>query len=223
MRLLLVEDDLSIAKELQARWQGEDWIVRHADTLAAADQALGDDSFDVVVLDLGLPDGDGLEWLRVRRKQAVPLQVLVSSARGNVSDRVLGLQVADDYVTKPYDPEELEARIERLMSRAQNSREQLFSVGKLTLSKEESSAFVEGRRLELPPREYEVLELLARRSPSFVVKADLVRLLAQSNPDATDSSVELYVSRLRKQLGGSGIQILTIRGVGYQLRAAGAA
>lgn len=218
MKMLLIEDDRAIARELLLRWQEAAWIVRHAADLSAASTAMQQDTFDVAVLDLGLPDGDGLEWLKELRERNVPLQAIILSARGHVSERVRGLKVADDYVTKPFAPEELDARIERLVRRAHNAKASTIGIGPLSLVLDEQLAFLDGVRLELPTREYEVLQMLARRSPGIVLKSDILQALALAKPDISDSAVELYISRLRKQLKVSSIVITTVVGVGYQLR-----
>jgi two-component system OmpR family response regulator len=221
MRLLLVEDDPAIAHELLKRWQGRRWIVRHASDLSLASSAIRENAYDVVVLDLGLPDGDGLSWLKHTREQLFPFQVVIATARAGLLDRVQGLQLADDYLTKPFAAEELDARIERLVRRANGAMEQVISIGSLTLSIDERSAFICGNRLVLPPREFDVLELLARRSPDVALKRALVELLARAKPDINEAAVELYVSRLRRRLRTLGLKIEAVRGIGYQLLDAG--
>jgi DNA-binding response OmpR family regulator len=220
MRLLLIEDDLLISRELLLRWQARPWIVRHVARFADADAALRDDAYDVVVLDLGLPDGDGLAWLARVRRRPLPLQVLILTARDSIADRVRGLEIGDDYLVKPFAEEELEARIQLLQRRARNAAERVTRMGRLTVSADQRSAFVDGKRLDVAPREFEVLELLAGRAPRFVPKRDMVDALAQSNLEVNDSVAELYVSRLRKKLEDSGVEIMTVRGIGYQLRPA---
>jgi DNA-binding response OmpR family regulator len=218
MRLLLIEDDLHIARELLLRWRGSDRLALHAPTLARADEALSQESFDIVLLDLGLPDGDGMAWLASHRARDPHGAVLVMTARDRVADRVLGLRTgADDYLVKPFAPEELDARIDVLVRRAQSARAPLVRFGRLGLAADEGAAFVDGARLNLSPREFEVLFILARAAPRLVAKRALVEALSQRNLEINDAAAELYVSRLRRRLEHSGVEIRTLRGLGYQL------
>jgi DNA-binding response OmpR family regulator len=218
MRLLLIEDDIHIARELLLRWRDGDRLAQHAPTLAQADQALAQATFDIVLLDLGLPDGDGMEWLASWRVRDPHGAVLVMTARDRVADRVKGLRLgADDYVVKPFDPEELDARIDVLVRRANVARTQAIRFGRLDLVQETSEVLLDGRRLDMSPREYELLFILMRAAPRLVAKRALVDALSERNLDLNDAAVELYVSRLRKKLEGTGTGIRTLRGVGYQL------
>ena len=218
MRLLLIEDDPVIAHELSLRWRARDWAVLHCASLAQADVALGDGGYDLVVLDRGLPDGDGLDWLlRVRERDRLT-PVLVLTARDRVADRVQGLQAgADDYLVKPFAAEELDARVEVLTRRAAAARGELLQYGKLHWFGREGRVLVDGRQLELSPREFEVLGLLVRRAPHVVPKRVLIDALAERNLEVGDSAAEVYVSRLRRRLAGSGTGIQTVRGFGYRL------
>ena len=221
MRLLLIEDDAVIARELQMRWAAHGWAVHPCGTLAEADAALdgdGSQRFELIVLDLGLPDGDGLAWLvRLRQRDRVT-PTLVLTARDRVADRVQGLQSgADDYLVKPFAVEELDARVEVLARRAKAVRGDLIHFGRLSWLGSEGRAFVDERALDLPPREFEVLGVLVRRAPRLVLKRALVDALAERNIDVGDSAAEVYVSRLRRRLEGSGASIRTMRGFGYLL------
>ena len=218
MRLLLIEDDIHIARELLLRWRDGDRLAHHAPTLAQADEALAQATFDIVLLDLGLPDGDGMEWLASWRVRDPHGAVLVMTARDRVADRVKGLRLgADDYVVKPFDPDELDARIDVLVRRANVARTQAIRFGRLDLVQETFEVLLDGRRLDMSPREYELLFILMRAAPRLVAKRALVDALSERNLDLNDAAVELYVSRLRKKLEGTGTGIRTLRGVGYQL------
>ena len=218
MRLLLIEDDTHIARELLLRWRDGDRLAHHVPTLAQADEALAQATFDIVLLDLGLPDGDGMEWLASWRARDPHGAVLVMTARDRVADRVKGLRLgADDYVVKPFDPDELDARIDVLVRRANVARTQAIRFGRLDLVQETSEVLLDGRRLDMSPREYELLFILMRAAPRLVAKRALVDALSERNLDLNDAAVELYVSRLRKKLEGTGTGIRTLRGVGYQL------
>ena len=222
MRLMLIEDDAVIARELLLRWRLRGWTVEPCSTLAAADHALANGAtghlFDVIVLDLGLPDGDGMDWLvRLhRRNQALP--VIVLTARDRIADRILGLKSgADDYLVKPFDPDELDARVEALQRRGQITRGELLHYGRIRWLGDEGRAYVDETALELMPREFEVLGLLIGRAPRLLPKRALVDALAERNLEVGDSAAEVYVSRLRRKLMGSGATIRTLRGFGYAL------
>ena len=218
MRLLLIEDDSVIAHELSLRWRAREWAVLHCTSLADADAALHDGAYDLVVRDRGLPDGDGLDWLQRLRARDRLTPVLVLTARDRVAERVEGLQAgADDYLVKPFAAEELDARVEVLTRRAAAARGELLQFGSLSWLGREGRVLVDGRQLELSPREFEVLGLLVRRAPHVVPKRVLIDALAERNLDVGDSAAEVYVSRLRRKLAGSGTEIQTVRGFGYRL------
>jgi DNA-binding response OmpR family regulator len=218
MRLLLIEDDIHIARELMLRWRDGERLAQHAATLAQADAALAQATFDIVLLDLGLPDGDGMEWLVAYRRRDPQGAVLVMTARDRVADRVKGLRLgADDYVVKPFAPDELDARIDVLVRRANIARTRATRFGRLDLIPETSEVLFDGKRLDLSPREFELLFILMRAAPRLVPKRALVDALSARNLDLNDAAAELYVSRLRKKLEGTGTGIRTLRGVGYQL------
>jgi DNA-binding response OmpR family regulator len=218
MRLLLIEDDTYIARELMLRWRDSDRLALHAPTLADADAALAQGSFDIVLLDLGLPDGDGMDWLTAYRQRDPLGAVLVMTARDRVADRVRGLRLgADDYLVKPFAPEELDARIDVLARRANVARTRSLRFGRLDLIQESAEVLLDGKRLDLSPREFELLFILMRAAPRLVPKRALVDALSARNLELNDAAAELYVSRLRKKLEGTGTGIRTLRGVGYQL------
>ena len=216
MNLLLIEDDATIARELSLRWARRGWKVDHAATLAAADAALHPGGCDAVVLDLGLPDGDGLQWLAALRRYDSAMPVLVLTARDRVVDRVRGLQAgADDYLVKPFAVDELEARMECVTRRAARERGERAQCGRVAWLGSEGRAYLGDEALELSPREFEVLGLLMRRAPRLVPKRAIIDALAERNVDMGDCAAETYVCRLRRKLLGSGTVIRTVRGFGY--------
>jgi DNA-binding response OmpR family regulator len=220
--LLLIEDDVVISRELSLRWRERGWVVQECSTMACADeaqaQAATQGGFDLVVLDLGLPDGDGLDWLAALRQRDGLTPVLVLTARDRVADRVRGLQSgADDYLVKPFSADELDARLEVLQRRGQRSRGELLHYGRVRWLGEEGRAYVNDQLLDLSPREFEVLGLLIRRAPRLVPKRVLIDALAERNLEVNDNAAEIYVSRLRRKLSGSGTAIRTMRGFGYLL------
>lgn len=221
MRLLLIEDDAQIARELLLRWRAHGWMVHASATLTGASGALESaaaQGFDVIVLDLGLPDGDGLDWLVSLRRHDRQTPTLVLTARDRVADRVTGLNSgADDYVIKPFAPEELDARVLALARRIQAARGESLRFGNLTWKGEDGKAYVSDQLLTLMPREFEVLGFLIQRAPRIASKRALIDALAQRNQGVSDSVAEVYVSRLRHKLAGSGVGIRTMRGFGYVL------
>jgi len=213
MHLLLVEDDIVISRELLLRWHARGWSADACATLAAAELALPtsavDPRYDLIVLDLGLPDGD------------LRMPVIVLTARDRIADRVRGLNGgADDYLVKPFDPDELDARIDAVRRRGQASRGERLQYGRITWFGEQGAAYIDGHALELLPREFQVLGLLLGRAPRLLPKRALVDALAERNLNLADSAAEVYVSRLRRKLAGSGATIRTLRGFGYVLELA---
>ena len=226
MRLLLVEDDVVIARELALRWVARGWSAETRTSLRAAEEARaaqsGHQHYDLIVLDLGLPDGDGVDWLETWRASDRRMPVIMLTARDRIADRVRGLKSgADDYLVKPFDPDELDARIEALQRRGQISRGERLQLRPHHLAGDEGRAFVDGEELELMPREFEVLGLLLGRAPRLLPKRWLVDALAERNLNLADSAAEVYISRLRRKLAGSGAAIRTLRGFGYALEIAG--
>lgn len=223
MHILLIEDDRTIARELEARWSARGWGVDARASLADAGKAAGQLRPDVVVLDLNLPDGNGLDWLQRFRTHDPHTPVIALTARDRVSDRVEGLRRgADDYLVKPFFAEELDARIEALQRRTGSARGERVEFGQIVWLRDERQAFVAGQPLELHPREFEVLGLLLRRAPRLVARRFIVEVLAERNVELGDSAVDVYISRLRRKLEGSGAAIVTVRGFGYRLEAEGA-
>lgn len=217
--LLLIEDDTTIARELALRWKRRGWQPQCCGTLAEARRLLAQPGLvELVVLDLGLPDGDGLDLLAEIRRADPRLPVLVLTARDQISDRVHGLrQGADDYLVKPFAIDELEARVEGLLRRVAGERRQRARFNELHWLGDEGRALLGETPLELSPREFEVLGLLACRAPRLLPKRVLVEALAESNLELNDSAAELYISRLRRKLAGSNVAIQTLRGFGYML------
>jgi two-component system response regulator TctD len=218
MQILLVEDDDTIARELALRWRLRQFQTRIARTLAEAGAFLATARADLIVLDLGLPDGDGLQWLVGRRQSDSHTPVLILTAQHLVTDRVRGLRAgADDYLIKPFDPEELDARVDALVRRMQLPEQGVVRFGELSWFPESGRVTLAGQQLEFSPREAEVLGALVRRAPRMVAKRTLVDLLTQRNQELGDSAVEVYMSRIRRKLAGSGLAIRTMRGFGYLL------
>lgn len=220
MRLLLVEDDPDLGEALVANLARDGFAVDLAADLATAEAALDTAIYDLVLLDLGLPDGDGLELLRRLRRRRSNLPVLVLTARDAVEERVAGLEAgADDYLVKPFAHAELVARIRAVLRRPGRDLGAAIEVGRLLLEPATGHVEVGGRPLLLPRRERMLLEALMRRAGRVVTRRVLEEALWDQDSEIESNTLESHVSRLRKKLAetGAGVQIRTVRGVGYML------
>lgn len=219
MRLLLVEDHAELSQWVAKTLRHAGYVLDVLDRGDHADHALLTQHYDLVILDLSLPGMDGLEVLRRlrAREKGVPTPVLVLTARGATEERVRGLNTgADDYLTKPFDLGELEARIKALLRRSGNLVPTV-RIGLLEFDTNTRMATVMGRPLALTPRELAVLEALLSRSGRPVAREALFEKVFDFDADARVEAIEIYVSRLRKKLEGSGVAINTLRGLGYLL------
>lgn len=219
MRILIVEDAARLAALLSEALAKHGFVSDRASSLAAADEALAVASYDAVVLDLGLPDGDGLEWVK-RRRGAVSPPILALTARATLEARIAGLDAGvDDYLVKPFAAEEVAARLRALMRRPGPRAAPVLRSGSLSLDVAARRAFVAETPLELSRRELDLLELLLRRAGAVVSRDAIETALYSFNDDVTPNAFEAAVSRLRKRLdeaGASGM-LHTVRGVGYIL------
>lgn len=219
MRLLLVEDHAELAEWVTKTLRQAGYVLDVLDRGDHADTALLTQSYDLVILDLSLPGLDGLEVLRRlrAREQGAPTPVLILTARGSTEDRVRGLNLgADDYLPKPFDLAELEARIKALLRRSGNLVPTV-RIGRLEFDTTTRMTTVDGRALSLTPRELAVLEVLLSRSGRPVAREALFEKVFDFDADARVEAIEIYVSRLRRKLEGTGVAINTLRGLGYLL------
>ncbi|NMG75434.1 response regulator [Aromatoleum diolicum] len=219
MRLLLVEDHAELAEWVAKALRHAGYALDVLDRGDHADHALRSQAYDLVILDLSLPGLDGLEVLRRlrSRQQGAPTPVLVLTARGTTEDRVKGLNLgADDYLPKPFELAELEARIKALLRRSGNLVP-LVRIGRLEFDTTTRMVSVEGKPLALTPRELAVLEALLSRVGRPVAREALFEKVFDFDAEARVEAIEIYVSRLRKKLEGSGVAISTLRGLGYLL------
>lgn len=218
MRILLVEDDKLIAEGLEAALRHSGYVVDIASRRSEAEAVL-DTDYVLVLLDLGLPDGDGLELLKRIRRIKPTLPVILVTARDRPADRVEGLDLgADDYVVKPFELSELEARMRAVTRRAGEATRTSLNLGPLTLVREERRAVAGTLALELTPREYALLELLLIRQCRVVSKLQIEEQLCAWDDALSDSAIEVLVHRLRKKLDAiPGISLRTLRGFGYLL------
>lgn len=218
MRILIVEDDPAIADGLLRSLSQSGYAVDCATHGEMAHAMLQDTVYDLAILDLGLPRMDGTEVLKRLRARGGSTPVLVLTARDAVEDRVLGLDLgADDYMTKPFNLIELEARVRALIRRGQLGTNTALRCAGLTLDTAARRVFCHGQPLDLSARELGVLEVLMLRQRKVVNKEQIMEALCAWDEDLGGNAIEVYIHRLRKKLETSGAQIRTIRGLGYLL------
>jgi len=219
MRLLLVEDDPMIGEAIRAGLKREGFTVDWVHDAAAATQVLRTDPFELLLLDLGLPQADGLTLLKSLRQRGTALPVLIITARDAVADRVAGLDAgADDYLIKPFDLDELAARIRALLRR--KSGRSTAGLEHLGVRLEPATHRVtrDGAEVALSPREFALLELLLERPGTILSRAQIEERLYGWGEEVESNAVEVHIHGLRRKLGAQ--FILTVRGVGYRVRPA---
>lgn len=229
--ILIVEDDALLLDALSGQLAQQGWDVLTASSVPLARAALQAQAVDGVILDLGLPGGDGMDVLVWARKHITGLPVLILTARDGIEDRVRGLNSgADDYLTKPFDMLELQARLQAMLRRSrqpafmQASAGPSTTVGCLELDHGARTATLQGQALDLTQREWELLELLVQRVGEVVTRDDVLAVwhaspLEPGQPATAlnSNALEVYVHRLRKKLDLSALSIRNIRGLGYML------
>jgi two-component system, OmpR family, response regulator TctD len=224
MRVLVVEDNKVLAGGLSVVLKNDGYAVDVVSDGVSADAATAAHDYDLVILDLSLPEMDGLDVLRSMRARRSDAAVLVVTARASPEDRVRGLDLgADDYLAKPFDIGELEARVRALLRRRSGLRTSTVSFGPLTLDLKARSLTADGRLIDLPPRELSVLETMMLGAGRVVSKQQIMESLSAFDEGISDNAIEQYVSRLRKRLAIMGLKIRTARGLGYYLEANDAA
>ena len=216
MRLLLVEDDPMIGESLEEGLRGERYAVDRARDGRSAELALEGASYDLVLLDLGLPRKQGLEVLAAYRKRGGEAPVLIITARDATRDRVAGLDAgADDYLVKPFDLDELYARVRALLRRGAGRTSPELTFGGVTLNPATHEATLEGRSLSLSAREFALLAALMDRPGEVVSRAALEEKLYGWNEEIESNAIEVHIHSLRKKLGAEFIK--NVRGVGYKV------
>lgn len=216
MKILLVEDDAMIGENIQIALDDEgiaaDWVIDGA----AAEVALSTHAYDAMVLDLGLPQKDGIEVLRGLRARGNAVPVLVVTARDTVAQRVQGLNAgADDYLVKPFDLEELIARLHALVRRSRGRLDPIYRNGELEINTETRQVLMAGRQVILSAREWAILDALIARPGAILSRSQLEEQLYGWSGDVESNAVEVYIHGLRKKLGQQ--LIVNIRGVGYMV------
>lgn len=216
MRILIAEDSAILANGLTEALRGTGFAVDCVLDGAAADAALASQSFDLLILDLGLPRMGGLEVLRRLRARRSTLPVLILTALDRLEDRVRGLDLgADDYLTKPFDLPELEARVRALTRRAGHGGQSSIVLGALEYDPTARVARIAGEPLELSARELALLGIFLARLGRLVSKEQILDHLCEWGAEVSANAVEVYVSRLRRKLEPAGVRIATYRGLGY--------
>jgi two-component system OmpR family response regulator len=221
VRILIAEDDAILAGGLRCILQKSGYAVDWVKNGAEADAALASNEFDLLILDISLPKLSGLEVLKRLRARNSRLPVLLLTALDSIEDRVRGLDAgADDYLVKPFQLAELEARARALTRRGMSGAPTLIKHGRLSFDQVGRVAELDGERLELSARELSLLELFLHRQGRLVHKDLLVDHLCEWGEEVSTNAIEVYVHRLRKKLEPGGVKILTVRGVGYCLEVA---
>lgn len=215
MRILLVEDDKAIGIAVRDHATADNHAVDWAKSLASARDHAAVATYGLVLLDLQLPDGNGITYLRDMRARSDVTPVIVLTARDQISDRIEGLNAgADDYLVKPFDLGELSARIHAVARRYANHGAPSLTFGRLTIRPADRLVELDGTTVELTAREWSVLDSLLRRPGLLVSKTQLEEALYEFGAEIESNAVEVYISRLRKKIGVD--QIATVRGVGYR-------
>lgn len=221
MHILLIEDDEPLASDLQRAFRQQGWAVDWLARGGEAVPAVLRGKFDIVVLDLGLPDMDGLDVVAALRARGLQVPLLVLTARDAVEDRVRGLRAgADDYLIKPFALSELLARLAVLTRRGGGASGHTLQLGALRMDRRAHRVFVDERPLTLTEREWALLEVLLIEAERVVAKEELARHATDDADEASANAVEVFIFRLRAKLADSGVRIRTVRGFGYMLERA---
>ena len=219
MRLLLVEDDQMLADGIkQGLTSAGGYVVDAVGSAESALDALTSDTFDAAIIDVGLPQMDGMALTQRMRERGLSIPVLMLTARDSLDDRVQGLDAgADDYMVKPFELPELLARLRALLRRSQAATSSVLTLGRISLDTAARQVMADDQPLDVGPREWTVLQYLMLHAPKPVSKDKLLQALTGWDKEITPNAVEVYVSRLRGKLEPHGVALRSIRGFGYRL------
>jgi two-component system, OmpR family, response regulator QseB len=216
MRIFLLEDDLQLGKALQTALSQSGFTTIWVRRVQETKQLLAVDLFDMVLLDIGLPDGSGLDVLATLRQAKSKVPVIMLSAKDATEDRINGLDLgADDYLPKPFSIRELVSRIHAINRRSEGFKNDTWTIGALTITPKKREVFLDGQALDLSMKEYSLLIELARNPGQFVTRSKLEATLFNNPAEIESNILEVHVHNLRKKLGAN--RIRTLRGVGYLL------
>jgi DNA-binding response OmpR family regulator len=218
-RVLLIEDSERVAETVGAGLRARGHTVVVAGGIRAADEALGASAFDIAVVDVGLPDGSGLDWCRATRESENQLPILVLTARNDIADRVAGLDAgADDYLGKPFSVDELLARVRALCRRGPRWTDSVRRFGNLTVDADRRVVTVDGARLALTPREFAIVAVVSSRDGRIVPRDELLEAVWGYDGERAAASLEVLLVRIRRKLAEHGVRdaIRTVRQVGYE-------
>jgi two-component system response regulator TctD len=219
MKVCLVEDNRDLGEAIERHLRKSGHAVTWNTDGDGVDELVRLDDFDVVILDLTLPAGDGTAILRRLRRERHDMPVLVATAKAEIDDKVSLLDLgADDYLVKPFDIRELDARLRAVIRRKAGQPSSQVSIGALIVDQGGQTASIAGRLLELGQREFRVLEMLVASAGRVVTRERLMSRLFDMEYGGSENALELLVSRVRRKIVGAGVEIATIRGVGYLLR-----
>jgi len=222
VHVLLIEDDLMLARGIAAALSQTGYVVETAATAGHALRLAGSAAFNVAILDLGLPDRDGIALLREMRTGGLAFPILILSARDGLNDRIRGLDTgADDYLVKPFALGELEARLRALLRRGDESAG-VRQLGELCFDKATMRVTVGSRPIDLTARELQILDVLLARMHKVVSKQSLFDAVFPTQTDAAPNALEVHVSRLRHKLRCAGVTIRSVRGLGYRVEVSSA-
>lgn len=218
MKFLLVEDNAELARAVSSRMRLDGHVVDHAGTLGDATAFIETGDYDLILLDIMLPDGDGRTFLKRHRASALDTPVIVLTARSQVSDRIGSLDMgADDYITKPFDHAELEARCRAVLRRRSGSARNTLTLGGLVFDPVGGELAINGDVVRLRNRELRLLEMLLGAPGQIFSKQKLADRLFSYDDDVSENAIEVYIGRLRKHLEPCSVRITTMRGLGYRL------
>jgi two-component system, OmpR family, response regulator len=216
MRILLVEDDAEFAHAICGCLRAQNFAVEQAIDLKSARSMLPVAGWNAILLDWQLPDGEGIDLLALARKHASQASIIMLTARDKISDRIRGLDKgADDYLVKPFDPDELLARLRAVERRRSGLSSAILNIGALTIDLARSCVAVNGQSVELTAKEWSLLRVLATRPDLVHSKESLANAVYQFRDDIDSNTLEVFISHLRAKLGHDSVQ--TLRGQGYRL------
>ncbi|SEL27856.1 response regulator transcription factor [Pacificibacter marinus] len=218
MKFLLIEDNIQLAHAICSRMGLDGHVIDHAETITDACAYSETNDYDLILLDIMLPDGDGRDFLTAHRDGHKSTPVIVLTARSQVSDRISILDLgADDYMTKPFDHAELEARCRAVLRRRGGPLQTVKRIGNVAFDPVAGTLIVADETVQLRNRELRLLEVLINAPGQIFAKQKLVDRLFSYDDNVSENAVEVYIARLRKHLLGSTVQITTLRGLGYRL------